>query len=57
MNEVFLMEVPENDNYRLSAELKEGENSIGECRFDINPFFDHPGNAHTLSSEVMDNNQ
>lgn len=37
-NETFLLEVPK-DPSRLAIICYEGEKKIGECRYDINPFF------------------
>lgn len=54
LNEVFLMEVPE-DPSRLVLELREGEEMVGDCRYDVNPFFSHPGAAHTISSDIINN--
>jgi len=54
VNEVFLIEVPE-DPSRLVFELKEGENVIGDCRYDVNPFFNHPGAAHSITSDIINN--
>lgn len=56
VNEVFLIEVPE-DPSRLVAEFRQEGTSLGECRYDVNPFFEHPGNAHTMSSEIMNAGQ
>ncbi len=39
VNEVFLIEVPDQEVARLVANFNQGENFIGDCRFDINPFF------------------
>ena len=30
---------------------------IGDCRYDVNPFFNHPGAAHSISSDLFDNSQ
>ena len=57
INEVFLIEVPEEKATRLIAEFKSDENVLGESRFDIDPFFDHPGNSHTMASDIMNSNQ
>jgi len=54
VNEVFLVEVPE-DPSRLVFELKEGGNVIGDCRYDVNPFFNHPGAAHSITSDIINN--
>lgn len=54
LNEVFLIEVPENPS-RLVVELKEGENFVGDCRYDLNPFFNYPGSAHTIDSDLHNN--
>lgn len=51
VNEVFLIEVPE-DPSRLVAEFKEEGTSLGECRYDVNPFFAHPGAPHTMASDI-----
>ena len=52
INEVFLVEVPEEDTTRLVAEFKSEGETIGECRFDVNPFFSHVGNVHTINSDI-----
>jgi hypothetical protein len=57
VNEVFLIEVPEGPTARLIADFKAGEESIGECRFGIDPFFEHAGAAHSMSSDITDNDQ
>ena len=49
--------MPTEEATRLVADFKVDENSVGESRFDINPFFSHVGNAHTLSSDIMSSNQ
>jgi hypothetical protein len=49
VNEVFLIEVPE-DPSRLAADFKMEGKSLGECRYDISPFFTHLGNAHSITS-------
>lgn len=54
VNEVFLIEVPE-DPSRLVFELREGEGVIGDCRYDVNPFFNHPGAAHSITSDIINN--
>jgi hypothetical protein len=54
INEVFLIEVPE-DPSRLVMELWEKETVVGDCRYDVNPFFNHPGAAHTISSDIINN--
>lgn len=46
-NEVFLIEVPQ-DPPRLTIICKSGNNVIGECRYDVNPFIKHAGLAHTI---------
>ena len=30
---------------------------MGECRFDIDPFFENVGNAHLMTSDIVDSNQ
>jgi len=30
---------------------------VGECRFDIDPFFGNVGNAHSMTSDIADSNQ
>lgn len=47
VNEVFLIEVPKEPS-RLIICGYEGEKKVGECRYDVNPFFDHEANAHTI---------
>lgn len=54
INEVFLIEVPE-DPSRLIFELKDKDTVIGDCRYDVVPFFNHPGSAHTISSDIFNN--
>ena len=54
INEVFLIEVSE-DPSRLIFELKDKDQVIGDCRYDVNPFFNHPGSAHTISSDIFNN--
>lgn len=56
VNEVFLIEVPE-DPSRLIVDFKQEGTSLGECRYDVNPFFTHPGNAHTMASDITNSNQ
>lgn len=56
MNEVFLIEVAQ-DTTRLSAEFKQDGNILGECRYDIIPFYSHPGLAHTMSSDITKTDQ
>lgn len=56
INEVFLMEVPEEPS-RLVFELRNNEEVVGDCRYDVNPFFSHPGAAHSISSDLFDNSQ
>lgn len=46
--------MPEDPN-RLILELKDKDKVIGDCRYDVNPFFNHPGAAHTISSDIMNN--
>lgn len=47
VNEVFLIEVPK-DPSRLRICGQEGEKNVGECRYDVNPFFEHEGSQHTI---------
>lgn len=47
VNEVFLIEVPK-DPSRLRICGLEGEKNLGECRYDVNPFFEHEGSQHTI---------
>ena len=54
INEVFLIEVPE-DPARLALEFKRGEDVIGDCRYDVNPFFTHPNAPHTIASDIFNN--
>jgi hypothetical protein len=54
INEVFLIEVPENPS-RLIFEIKEQDTFIGDCRYDVNPFFSHPGSAHSITSDIINN--
>jgi hypothetical protein len=54
LNEVFLIEVPE-DPSRLILEFKDKDAVIGDCRYDVNPFFNHPGSAHTINSDIFNN--
>ena len=28
---------------------------IGDCRYDVNPFFNHPGAAHSINSDIFNN--
>ena len=49
-----MMEVPVTQD-RLIIELKQGDNLIGDCRYDVNPFFNHPGVPHTINSEIFNN--
>lgn len=30
---------------------------IGDCRYDVNPFFNHPGAPHSITSDIFDNSQ
>ena len=53
LNEVFLIEVP-SDPSRLILEFKKGEALIGDCRYDVNPFFTHPNAPHTIASDIFD---
>ena len=39
------------------AEFKADEKACGECRFDIDPFFAHVGNAHSMNSDIVDSKQ
>lgn len=43
------------DPSRLALEFKEGDKFIGDCRFDVTPFFKHPGSAHTIKSDIFNN--
>lgn len=54
LNEVFLIEVPQ-DPSRLVMEFKEEEAHVGDCRYDVNPFFGHPGSAHSITSDILNN--
>ena len=47
VNEVFLIEVPKNPS-RLRISGQEGEKSVGECRYDVNPFFEHEASQHSI---------
>lgn len=53
-NETFLLEIPENPS-RLAIFVQEGEKKLGECRYDINPFAEHEAIAHTVESDLFDN--
>jgi hypothetical protein len=44
-----MIEVPKEPS-RLILECRSGEEKIGECRYDVNPFFSHAGSAHTIES-------
>lgn len=37
--------------------LTETEKLIGECRYDILPFFDHPGSVHSMTSDLTNIDQ
>ena len=52
-NEVFLIEVPKEPT-RLILCGYEGEQKKGECRYDVNPFFEHEGSIHKIESELFD---
>lgn len=49
--------MPEESNSRLVAEFKSEGNTLGECRFDVNPFFDHSGATNSMCSDIMGNEQ
>jgi len=55
ISEVFLIEVP-TEPTRLVMEFNEEDTCIGDCRYDITPFFGHPGSSHTITSEIVNNN-
>lgn len=54
INEVFLIEVPEEPS-RLAFEFKEKDQFLGDCRFDVTPFFKHPGGSHAIKSDIYNN--
>jgi hypothetical protein len=55
ISEVFLIEVP-TEPTRLVMEFNEEDNCVGDCRYDITPFFDHPGSSHSITSDILNNN-
>jgi hypothetical protein len=52
-DEVFLIEVPA-ESARLNMQFnEEGGSMVGECRYDIDPFFNHSGSPHSITSEIQ----
>ena len=41
----------------MNIDFKQDEISLGECRYDIIPFFAHPGLAHTMTSDITKTDQ
>lgn len=39
----------------MTVICKSGETVIGECRYDVNPFTKHQGLAHSIESDLYDN--
>lgn len=45
------MEVPKEPT-KLSLNVMNGENVIGDCRYDITPFYEHAGGLNAMESDL-----